>query len=357
MTANATRRSIRSLMRKTKRGESLNILTFPTHERYEENLCKTGHHFYSFRYGKEWDSAYAAVPSNYHIVNSIPESVDFDLVLSHTSCNRLEVAHNLLSETTGSPTNKMSIPLLRHCHVLPDVRFDTKQEISSFGSIPVDCNSFSSNFNREAWGYEEDNARVIEHGVDTEFWTPDTESSNAPLCLSVVNEWPSRDWCCGFGLWKKTTQGLPTGVWGKCTGANAGFSEAARDREHLRQIYRNSRIFYNTSLHSPVPTVLLEAMACGCAVVSTATCMIPEIIEHGKNGLISNDPNELRGFLEILLKDKDLANKLGQEARKTICDKYNLQSFVDNWNNLLYDTVENYTDVMEVSNENISQPI
>ena len=136
MTANATRRSIRSLMRKTKRGESLNILTFPTHERYEENLCKTGHHFYSFRYGKEWDSAYAAVPSNYHIVNSIPESVDFDLVLSHTSCNRLEVAHNLLSETTGSPTNKMSIPLLRHCHVLPDVRFDTKQEISSFGSIP-----------------------------------------------------------------------------------------------------------------------------------------------------------------------------------------------------------------------------
>ena len=73
--------------------------------------------------------------------------------------------------------------------------------------------------------------------------------------------------------------------------------------------------------------------------------------------MISNDPNELRAFLEMLQKDENLANKLGQEARKTICEKYNLQSFMDNWNNLFYDTIENYTDVMEVSNENISQPI
>jgi hypothetical protein len=356
VTANATRRSVRSLMRKTERGKSLNILTFPTHERYEENLCKTGHNFYSLKYGKEWDSTYAAVPPNYHIVDAIPESVDFDLVLSHTSCNRLELAHNLLSETIGSPTNKMSVPLLRHCHVLPDARFDTEQEINNFRFIPVDCNSFISSFSRGAWGYGEDDARVVEHGVDTEFWNPSSED-RTPLILSVVNEWPARDWCCGFNLWQKTTQGLPVSVWGKCTGASEGFSSAARDREHLRQIYRTSRIFYNTSLHSPVPTVLLEAMACGCAVVSTATCMIPEIIEHGKNGLISNDPNELRAFLEMLQKDENLANKLGQEARKTICEKYNLQSFMDNWNNLFYDTIENYTDVMEVSNENISQPI
>jgi hypothetical protein len=344
-------------MRKIRRGDKLNILTFATHERYEENLCKTGHHFYSLKQGKEWDFAYAEVPNNYYIISSIPESVDFDLVLSHTSCNRLEIAHDLLSGTTGSPTNKMSIPLLRHCHVLPDIRFDTEAEINNFGSIPADCSSFISNFNRDAWGYGEDNAHVIEHGIDTEFWTPDTEHNKTSLCLSVVNEWPTRDWCCGFNLWKQTTQGLPISVWGKCTGSSVGFSEAAHDREHLRQIYRTSQIFYNTSLHSPVPTVLLEAMACGCAVVSTANCMIPEIIEHGKNGLISNDPDELRAFLEMLLKDQTLANKLGQEARKTICDKYNLQSFVDNWDNLLYDTVENYADVTEVSNESISQPI
>ena len=100
-----------------------------------------------------------------------------------------------------------------------------------------------------------------------------------------------------------------------------------------------SKIFYTTSLQSPVPSVLLEAMACGCAVVSTANCMIPEIIENGKNGLISNDPQELRGFLELLLKDEDLAKELGENARKTIVERYNLETFVDNWNKLFYSTV------------------
>jgi len=83
-------------------------------------------------------------------------------------------------------------------------------------------------------------------------------------------------------------------------------------------------------------------MACGCAIVSTANCMIPEIIENGKNGLISNDPQELRGFLQLLLKDEDLAKELGDNARKTIVEKYNLEKFVDNWNNLLHSTVNNY---------------
>ena len=55
MTASATQRSIKSFMKKIDRSEKLNILTLATHERYEENLCKTGHNFYSLKYGKEWD--------------------------------------------------------------------------------------------------------------------------------------------------------------------------------------------------------------------------------------------------------------------------------------------------------------
>jgi glycosyltransferase involved in cell wall biosynthesis len=125
-------------------------------------------------------------------------------------------------------------------------------------------------------------------------------------------------------------------------GKSPGFSVPAKSTEHLREVYQQSTIFYNTSLHSPVPTVMLEAMACGCAIVSTATCMIPEIIQHGENGLISNDPQELRSFLEILLSDKELAQKLGDNARKTIEQKYNLDLFVERWNKLLYGTINEY---------------
>jgi hypothetical protein len=352
VTANATRRSVRSLMKKVERGDKLNILTFATHERYEENLCKTGHEFYSLKYGKQWDSSYAEVPSNYHIIEKLPDYVDFDLVLSHTSCDRIHVAHDLLSETRRSHSNKLSIPILRHTHVLPDVRFDTEEQIQTYQMIPVDHTSFISGFNRDAWGFTPHNASVVEHGIDTDFWLlPEQDRNN--VCLSVVNDWANRDWCCGFNLWRNTTQGLPVDVWGN----SPGLSSAAESIEHLREIYNSSSIFYNTSIHSPVPTVLMEAMACGCAIVSTATCMIPEIIEHGKNGLISNDPKELRSFLEMLLNKPELARKLGNAARETICEKYGIQRFIDSWNNLFYSTVENYTDVMEVSNESISQPV
>ena len=91
----------------------------------------------------------------------------------------------------------------------------------------------------------------------------------------------------------------------------------------------------------------MEAMACGCAIVSTNNCMIPEIIEHGKNGLISNDPEELKSYLELLLDKPKMARMLGDAARKTIVERYNISRFVEDWNNLFYDTIENYSDVTE----------
>ena len=336
MAANANKRAIKSIMRKCDPDRKLNILTFATHERYEENLCKTGHNFYSLPIGKTWDTDYAPVPDNYHIINTIPDYVDFDLILTHTSCDRMFKAHQLLSGSDINEGNKTGIPILRHTHVLPDVRFDVPSQITAFQQYPRDKDSFISAYNMAQW--EAADASVVEHGVDIDFWKPDENIERDNACLSVVNDWPNRDWCCGYNLWQQTVQGLPIKVFGK----SPGLSEPANSTAHLREIYKCSRIFYNTSLHSPVPTVLLEAMSCGCAVVSTNNCMIPEIIQNGKNGLVSNDPQELRGFLELLLKDHDLAKELGDNARKTIKERYSLERFVNSWNALLHSTVNEY---------------
>ena len=79
----------------------------------------------------------------------------------------------------------------------------------------------------------------------------------------------------------------------------------------------------------------MEAMSCGCAVVSTATCMIPEIIENGVNGFISNDTQELKQYLVDLLNDEDMANEMGQKARETILNRYSADKFVNKWNEVL----------------------
>lgn len=340
MTARANNRAVKSFMRKVKKGDKLNILTFATHERYEETLCKTGHNFYSFNYGKQWDTTYAPVPSNYHIIDKLPNWIDIDLVLSHTSCNRIQVAHDLLSGIAGGYKN-IPVPILRHCHVLPDIRFDTAEEVQSFRQIPVDYTSFISNFNRDSWGFADDNSFVVEHGVDTDFWHPSNDGPEIKGCLSVVNEFPTRNWCCGFELWKEVTQDMPSFIVGKCT-THPNFSKPAQTREELRNYYQRARLFLNTSLHSPVPTVMLEAMSCGCPVVTTGTCMIPEIIQHGVNGIIANDASDLKFWCRELLDKPELANKIGENGRKTIEQKYNIDRFVDNWNKLLYKVIGDF---------------
>ena len=62
--------------------------------------------------------------------------------------------------------------------------------------------------------------------------------------------------------------------------------------------------------------------------------MIPEIIENGINGFISNDEKELEQYLIDLLNDEELSQKLGAEARKTIEGRFSQNQFIRNWDNI-----------------------
>lgn len=77
-----------------------------------------------------------------------------------------------------------------------------------------------------------------------------------------------------------------------------------------------------------MPNVLLEAMACGLPVVSTPIVGIPEVIDHGRNGLLAA-PRDVQGIadaLAALLDDAALRRRLGAEARRTVVERYDLDS-------------------------------
>jgi glycosyltransferase involved in cell wall biosynthesis len=310
--------------------EKLKILTFPTHERYESMLAKTGHAFYSYRAEgiKDWNETYAKLPDNYILLDpalgeaQIPDYVDFDLVLSQNKFGQFQIAKELAA--------KFHLPLVSLEHTLPmpqwgeDILLQTRQ-------MRGHVNVFISDYSIDNWGWEsQEDTEVITHGIDTELFCP-SETNRGDEILSVVNDWINRDWCCGFKLWQEVIKGLPH----KVVGDTPGLSEPASSTKELVAAYQNSKIFLNTSTISPVPTVLMEAMSCGCAIVSTATCMIPEIIENGVNGFISNDPEELKHYLVDLLNDENLAKEIGKNARKTITEKHSASKFVNRWNEVL----------------------
>ncbi|EAQ75822.1 MULTISPECIES: glycosyltransferase [unclassified Synechococcus] len=71
---------------------------------------------------------------------------------------------------------------------------------------------------------------------------------------------------------------------------------------------------------------MLEAMACGCAVVGSATAPVQEVIDDGRNGLLVNffDPDSLAEAVVELLQDRALARRLGEAARATVLSHYSL---------------------------------
>ena len=306
----------------------LNILTFPTHERYETLLARTGHNFYAYHAPgiKEWNTDYAQVPDNYVLLDEslkgrqVPLSLDLDLILSQNKFGQFQIAHQI--------ADTLHLPMVSLEHTLPIPFWDQKMR-ATLRNMRADANVFISEYSLEGWNWDEkSDTLIIKHGVDSDSYKPNESLERENHILSVVNDWINRDWCCGFKIWQEITKGLPVSV----LGDTPGLSKPAESFEALVKAYQTSRLFLNTSTISPVPTSLLEAIACGCAVVTTATCMIPEIIENGVNGLISNDEQELKKMLVEVLNDEDLAKQLGAAARKTIVEDFSEDRFVDDWN-------------------------
>lgn len=320
---------IRNATRKD--GDRLNIISFPTHESYQSSLAGTNADFWLWRGEgiKDWCTSYRQLPKNHHLLDpnkgdeQIPVDVNIDAILSQNPAGQFPVAYKL--------SKNLHVPLITITHTLPPPNADANY-LQQIKNMRGDENIFISEFSRDAWGWGESEARVIHHGIDSEkLFKPNPRKTRDKHILSVVNDWRNRDWCCNFSGWERVTKGLPV----KVLGDNPGLSQPAKSLTDLINNYQGSLVFLNTSTISPVPTALLEAAACGCAIVSTSNCMIPEIFTNGKDSYLTNDDKAMRIYLEKLLADPALAQKMGSAARETVRTKFGLDKFVQNWDMVL----------------------
>ena len=61
---------------------------------------------------------------------------------------------------------------------------------------------------------------------------------------------------------------------------------------------------------------------------------MPNIINNGENGFISNDEEEVRGYIQKLLADPELAKEMGESARQTIKNLFSEDRFIEEWNTI-----------------------
>jgi sugar transferase (PEP-CTERM/EpsH1 system associated) len=101
-------------------------------------------------------------------------------------------------------------------------------------------------------------------------------------------------------------------------------------RGDIPQILSIFDIFVLSSLREGLPVALIEATAMGIPIVATNVGGNSEVVENGVNGILvsSNDEVGLAKAIVELLRDRELAKKMGKSGRRIFENKFTLDSMV-----------------------------
>lgn len=111
-------------------------------------------------------------------------------------------------------------------------------------------------------------------------------------------------------------------------GGRAGvvWIDEALPRREAVQVLSHASVFVCPSQYEPFGLVNIEAMACGAAVVATATGGIPEIVVDGETGYLVAPGREFSAELadrtNALLKDPTTARRFGEAGRQRVLDHF-----------------------------------
>lgn len=100
-------------------------------------------------------------------------------------------------------------------------------------------------------------------------------------------------------------------------------------RTDVARLLRASSLVILPSDDEALPTVLIEAAACGKAVVATDVGGVAEVVESGRTGTLvpHGDTAALADAIVTLLSNDDLRSKLGAEARRVAEDRFDMYSW------------------------------
>src|ERR1700737_1388906 len=118
----------------------------------------------------------------------------------------------------------------------------------------------------------------------------------------------------------------------KLSGSVAGsiFFHGHVPLDELLAEFQTARLTVLPSFAEGFALTPLHAMAAGCPTVYTRRGSGPELIEDGKNGLLIDParPHEIAQAILRLLRDDDLADRLGRAGRRHIEENFSLGTII-----------------------------
>ncbi len=171
---------------------------------------------------------------------------------------------------------------------------------------------------------------VIKNGVDLDRFSPRCHPQQGYI-LAVGSLYPVKRWdrlvrAVAF----LTSKGICPEVIHVGSGPLRGELEAMTKNLHVEHVFRflgarhdipsllaDAAFLVHTSEVEGLPNVVLEAMACGRAVVATDAGDVPHLIDDGETGFVvpRGDETALANRIATLLKDHELCRRMGEAGR------------------------------------------
>jgi|SRR5579884_635297 hypothetical protein len=307
------------------RGRPLRILTWHVHGSYLYYLVQSPHEFYlpikpgrPEGYGGRWGNF--PWPDNVHEVPADRvRALDVDCVVFQSRKNYLEDQHEILSEA------QRRLPRIYLEHDPPREHPTNTRHIVDDPSILL---VHVTPFNDLMWDSNRTPTRVIEHGVIV----PEGLRHTGELArgIVVVNGLPRRGRLAGLDIFERARRQVPLDLAGMQSEQIGGLGDIPHNDLAAREV--GYRFFFNPIRYTSLGLAVCEAMMLGMPIVGLATTEMVTAVENGVSGYVHTALPPLIDHMRDLLADPAEARRLGDGARRTAEERFNIGRFIRDWN-------------------------
>jgi glycosyltransferase involved in cell wall biosynthesis len=306
----------------------LNILTWHTHGSYLYYLSQAPHNFYVVsKPGRPpgYGGRCGHMPWGDNVIDMPADEIrnrQFDCIIYQDDHQYLRDRFEYLTET------QRALPQIY-------IEHDTPREHPTDMRHPVDASNVMlvhvTHFNALMWDSGQTPVRVIEHGV----MVPDNVRyrGNLERGLVVINNLATRGRRLGGDVFARAREQVPLDLVGMGAEALGGLGEVQHDR--LPAFTANYRFVFNPIRYTSLGLAVIEAMMIGVPMVALATTEMATVIENGRSGFADTNVPALIDRMHDLLRDPELARRIGEQGRQRAMERFNIGRFVSDWNAVL----------------------
>ncbi|HEX2604049.1 MAG TPA: glycosyltransferase family 4 protein [Oxalicibacterium sp.] len=306
----------------------LNILTWHTHGSYLYYLSQAPHNFHVVsKPGRPpgYGGRCGHMPWGDNVIDMPADEIrnrQFDCILYQDDHQYLRDRFEYLTET------QRALPQIY-------IEHDTPREHPTDMRHPVDASNVMlvhvTHFNALMWDSGQTPVRVIEHGV----MVPDNVRyrGNLERGLVVINNLATRGRRLGGDVFARAREQVPLDLVGMGAEALGGLGEVQHDR--LPAFTADYRFVFNPIRYTSLGLAVIEAMMIGVPMVALATTEMATVIENGRSGFADTNVPALIDRMHDLLRDPELARRIGEQGRQRAMERFNIGRFVSDWHAVL----------------------